>query len=52
MQRLLDDVRGNYPAIVSVQRYNAIVERLNTETRGRKAAAEIKKIEEAGGESS
>lgn len=38
-------VRGNYPAIVSVERYNAVVERINAETRGRRAAEEIKKIE-------
>ena len=37
-------VRGNYPAIVSVERYNAVVERINAETRGRRAVAEIPKI--------
>ncbi len=34
-------VRGDFPALVSVERYNAVVERLNAERRGRRAHSEL-----------
>ncbi len=37
-------VRGGFPPLVSVERYNAIVERINAETRGRAAKETVPQI--------
>ena len=40
-------VRGDYPPLVSVERYNAVVARINAETRGRKAENVVMPIAES-----
>lgn len=40
-------VRGDYPPLVSVERYNAVVDRINAETRGRKSEKAVMPIAES-----